>query len=43
MKELFNVYSHPTEKRMRDYPFGNLRRCGTYKEVLAAVAKLAMR
>jgi aerobic-type carbon monoxide dehydrogenase small subunit (CoxS/CutS family) len=41
VKGLLNAYSHPTEEQARDYLSGNLRRCGTYKDVLAAVADLA--
>lgn len=32
---------HPTEEQARDYLSGNLCRCGTYVEVLAAVKELA--
>jgi aerobic-type carbon monoxide dehydrogenase small subunit (CoxS/CutS family) len=32
---------HPTESEARDYLSGNLCRCGTYVEVLAAVKELA--
>lgn len=32
---------NPTEEEARDYLSGNLCRCGTYQEVLAAVASLA--
>jgi len=31
---------HPTESEARDYLSGNLCRCGTYAEVLAAVKEL---
>ena len=41
VKGLLNAYRHPTEEHARDYLSGNLCRCGTYKEVLAAVAELA--
>ena len=34
---------HPTESQARDYLSGNLCRCGTYVEVLAAVKELANR
>ena len=34
---------HPTESQARDYLSGNLCRCGTYVEVLAAVQELAGR
>ena len=40
VKGLLNAYPHPTEEQARDYLSGNLCRCGTYKEVLAAVAEL---
>jgi aerobic-type carbon monoxide dehydrogenase small subunit (CoxS/CutS family) len=40
---LLNAIPHPTEEQARDYLSGNLCRCGTYKEVLAAVAELARR
>jgi aerobic carbon-monoxide dehydrogenase small subunit len=40
VKGLLNAHSHPTEEQARDYLSGNLCRCGTYKEVLAAVADL---
>ena len=33
--------SNPTEEQARDYLSGNLCRCGTYVEVLAAVKELA--
>jgi carbon-monoxide dehydrogenase small subunit len=41
VKGLLNAHPHPTEEKARDYLSGNLCRCGTYKEVLAAVAELA--
>jgi aerobic carbon-monoxide dehydrogenase small subunit len=41
VKGLLNANPHPTEEQARDYLSGNLCRCGTYKEVLAAVAELA--
>ena len=41
VKGLLNAYPHPSEEQARDYLSGNLCRCGTYKEVLAAVAELA--
>ena len=41
VKGLLNAYPHPPEEQARDYLSGNLCRCGTYKEVLAAVAELA--
>jgi len=37
---LLHAYPHPTEEQARDYLSGNLCRCGTYKEVLAAVREL---
>lgn len=43
VKGLLNANPHPTEEQSRDYLSGNLCRCGTYKEVLAAVAELAKR
>ena len=42
VKGLLNAHLHPSEEQARDYLSGNLCRCGTYKEVLAAVAELAM-
>jgi aerobic-type carbon monoxide dehydrogenase small subunit (CoxS/CutS family) len=41
VKGLLNAHPHPTEEQARDYLSGNLCRCGTYKEVLVAVAELA--
>jgi aerobic-type carbon monoxide dehydrogenase small subunit (CoxS/CutS family) len=41
VKGLLNAYPHPSEQQARDYLSGNLCRCGTYKEVLAAVHDLA--
>jgi carbon-monoxide dehydrogenase small subunit len=41
VKGLLNAYPHPTEEQARDYLSGNLCRCGTYKEVLAAVEELS--
>jgi aerobic-type carbon monoxide dehydrogenase small subunit (CoxS/CutS family) len=41
VKGLLNAHPHPSEERARDYLSGNLCRCGTCKEVLAAVAELA--
>jgi len=41
VKGLLNTHPHPTEMQTRDYLSGNLCRCGTYKEVLAAVRELA--
>ena len=43
VKGLLNAYPHPSEEQARDYLSGNLCRCGTYKEVLAAVEELANR
>ncbi len=40
VKGLLNAYAHPSEEQARDYLSGNLCRCGTYKEVLAAVREL---
>ena len=42
VKGLLNANPHPTEDQARDYLSGNLCRCGTYKEVLAAVKELAL-
>jgi carbon-monoxide dehydrogenase small subunit len=39
VKGLLNAHPHPSEDQTRDYLSGNLCRCGTYKEVLAAVAE----
>jgi carbon-monoxide dehydrogenase small subunit len=41
VKGLLTAHPHPTEEVARDYLSGNLCRCGTYKEVLAAVRELA--
>ncbi|HSF56645.1 MAG TPA: (2Fe-2S)-binding protein [Candidatus Binatia bacterium] len=41
VKGLLANYPHPTEEQTRDYLSGNLCRCGTYTEVLAAVKELA--
>lgn len=41
VKGLLNAHPHPSEAQARDYLSGNLCRCGTYKEVLAAVKELA--
>jgi len=41
VKGLLNAHPHPSETEARDYLSGNLCRCGTYKEVLAAVKELA--
>ena len=40
VKGLLHAYPNPTEEQARDYLSGNLCRCGTYKEVLAAVREL---
>jgi carbon-monoxide dehydrogenase small subunit len=40
-KALLNSNPHPTEEEARDYLSGNICRCGTYSEVLAAVKSLA--
>ncbi len=40
VKGLLNAHPHPSEEQARDYLSGNLCRCGTYKEVLAAVSEL---
>ena len=40
VKGLLTAYPHPSEEQTRDYLSGNLCRCGTYKEVLAAVKEL---
>jgi carbon-monoxide dehydrogenase small subunit len=41
VKGLLANHPHPTEEQARDYLSGNLCRCGTYSEVLAAVKELA--
>lgn len=41
VKGLLANHPHPTEEQTRDYLSGNLCRCGTYSEVLAAVKELA--
>ena len=41
VKGLLNAHPHPSEEQARDYLSGNLCRCGTYKEVLAAVKELS--
>lgn len=43
VKGLLNAHPHPNEEQARDYLSGNLCRCGTYKEVLAAVKELSVR
>jgi len=41
VKGLLHENPSPSEEEARDYLSGNLCRCGTYKEVLAAVESLA--
>ena len=41
VKGLLANHPHPTDEQARDYLSGNLCRCGTYVEVLAAVKELA--
>jgi carbon-monoxide dehydrogenase small subunit len=41
VKGLLEDNPHPSEEQARDYLSGNLCRCGTYSEVLAAVKELA--
>ena len=41
VKGLLADNPHPSEEQARDYLSGNLFRCGTYSEVLAAVKELA--
>lgn len=41
VKGLLNAHPKPSEEQARDYLSGNLCRCGTYKEVLAAIRELA--
>jgi carbon-monoxide dehydrogenase small subunit len=41
VKGLLASIPRPTEEQARDYLSGNLCRCGTYVEVLAAVKELA--
>ena len=41
IKGLLNSNPHPTEEEVRDYLSGNICRCGTYSEVLAAVKSLS--
>jgi len=43
VKGLLSAHPQPTEEQARDYLSGNLCRCGTYKEVLAAVKELSQR
>lgn len=40
VKGLLHAHPRPSEEQARDYLSGNLCRCGTYKEVLAAVKEL---
>jgi carbon-monoxide dehydrogenase small subunit len=40
-KALLSSNPKPTETEIRDYLSGNLCRCGTYKEVLAAIKSLS--
>ena len=39
-KALLSSNPHPTEEEVRDYLSGNICRCGTYQEVLAAIKSL---
>jgi carbon-monoxide dehydrogenase small subunit len=41
VKGLLANHPHPTEAQKRDYLSGNLCRCGSYAEVMAAVKELA--
>lgn len=43
VKGLLNEYPRPDEARVRDYLSGNICRCGTYVEVMAAVEELGKR
>ena len=43
IKGLLNSNPRPTEEEARDYLSGNICRCGTYSEVLAAVKRLSER
>jgi len=43
VKGLLTGNPHPSQEQARDYLSGNLCRCGTYVEVLAAVKELAER
>jgi aerobic-type carbon monoxide dehydrogenase small subunit (CoxS/CutS family) len=43
VKGLLNAHPHPSDEQTRDYLSGNLCRCGTYKEVLAAVTEFSNR
>jgi carbon-monoxide dehydrogenase small subunit len=40
-KALLSNNPHPTEEEVRDYLSGNICRCGTYAEVLAAIKSLS--
>jgi aerobic-type carbon monoxide dehydrogenase small subunit (CoxS/CutS family) len=40
-KALLESYPHPSEEEIRDYLSGNLCRCGTYAEILAAIEELS--
>jgi aerobic-type carbon monoxide dehydrogenase small subunit (CoxS/CutS family) len=40
-KALLSSNPRPTEEEVRDYLSGNICRCGTYAEVLAAVKSLS--
>lgn len=40
-KALLESNPHPTEEEIRDYLSGNLCRCGTYGEILAAIKDLS--
>ena len=40
-KALLESNPHPTEEEVRDYLSGNLCRCGTYAEILAAIEELS--
>lgn len=41
VKGLLNEHPGPDQARVRDYLSGNICRCGTYEEVMAAVEELA--
>lgn len=41
VKGLLNEHPRPDQARVRDYLSGNICRCGTYEEVMAAVEELA--
>jgi carbon-monoxide dehydrogenase small subunit len=40
-KALLTSNPHPTEPEIRDFLSGNLCRCGTYSEVIAAIKSLS--